>query len=51
MKYYIKTIDSETFICDTAEQMQQVWNQLGDDVTFVYTSENGVKAVLFDRCW
>ena len=55
MKYFIKANDVElgtaTYICETAEQMRDQWNALGDDVTLVYTSNNGSKTIIFERCW
>lgn len=55
MKYFIKANDAElgnaTYVCETPEEMQQVWNELGDDVQLVYSTDNGRKIVLFERCW
>lgn len=54
-KYFINANDAElqnvTYICETVEEMQRIWNELGDDVQSVQVSNNGVRTMIFERCW
>lgn len=55
MKFFVEATDAEfgtiTYTFESCEDMRQAWSELGDDVQKVTASENGVRSLIFERCW